>query len=135
MKVRPCSGSAARAASSIPSQAVVNEQPGKIMADKGWATRLPRGNAQGAQAPAARIMDIDATPAPACVPDQPVRIDHRAIDAANALMTDERHGFADRQARHCIERHAIEDVGRGIGEIADLAIWREANRVRNGDVG
>src|SRR6185503_2801830 len=80
-----------------------DEQTREIPPDESGAARLPRRNAQAAQMLALRAVDIDASAAPTRIPDQPIGIDNRAVDAA-ATSPGNQHGrLAARQTSCRIE--------------------------------
>ena len=99
-----------------------NKQARKILANKCGTARLPCRHAQAAQMFALRAVDIDASAAPARIPDQAIGIDHRAVDAAAVPSADQRRGRAARQTRRRIEIDAEEHVFVRIGEVADSSI-------------
>ena len=71
-----------------------HQKPREVAADKSRTARLPRGNAQRAQASAVRIVDVDTAAAPARVPDQSVRIDTAPIEPADTRAMNEDRGLA-----------------------------------------
>src|SRR4051812_1081688 len=83
---------------------------------------------------ALRAVDIDTAAAPARIPDQPVGVDHRAVDTAAAPPGDERDRLAARRAARRIEINPEQRILPGVREIADLSVRREADRVRNRDL-
>src|SRR6187399_3095779 len=110
------------------------KQARKILPDESGAARLPRRDAQAAQMLALRAVDIDAATAPARIPDQPVGIDYRAVDAAAAPAGDQCDRLAARQAGRLIEIDPEQRILPGIREIADRPVRREADRIRNRDL-
>src|SRR5215471_2731410 len=82
-----------------------------------------------------RTVDVDAAAAPAGIPDQAVAADHCAVKAADAAVVQKDLRRAARQPGMGLERDAVQHILGRVGEIADRAVGREANRVRDGDTG
>src|SRR4051794_19762302 len=85
-----------------------NQETRQVRTDKGRTTGLPRRHRDASHQRTLRAVDIDAAATPAGVPDQPVRIDDRAVEVAGATLPHQQLRRARRQPGQGIESDLIK---------------------------